>query len=821
MPEHRPDFWNEVEEVFAAALEADAAARPALLDARCGGRDELRAEVDALLAADARAGGFITPHTLPGSDLVPDESRPALDAGSRIGPFRLIARIGQGGMGEIYRAERVDADFTQQVAIKLIAARFHGADAVRRFRAERQILAALHHPHIVALLDGGVTPDGQPYTAMEYVDGQPIAEFCGARALSLEARLRLFQQVCAAVSFAHRHLVVHRDLKPANVLVTGEGDVKVLDFGIAKLLEPGVGAASRTTVLMAPLTPDYASPEQVKGLPVTTACDVYALGVMLYELLTGRRPYETAGRPLDEVVALVVTREPSRPSAAGGGSGVPYDVRRLRGDLDAIVLKAMAKDPARRYGSVADLADDVARFLAKEPVEARPPSMVYIARKTIARHRAAFGIAAVCLVLLTAALAGAVWQARVAARERERAVQRLDDVRELAGALIFRIHDEIAPLAGSTPARQVVVAEGLRFLERLEQDAAGDAEFLNELANAYIRIGNVQGRQGAANLGKYEEARTSYRKAIALAGAAGPSPSARPTLAHANMALANLGGPESLASATEALAIAADWHAREPDSIPATELLARATFFVAQNTAYPDGLPHWQDADRLYHELLERDPGGSGRLRNVALTQKYLGGHFHQAGDWDRALEHYQRAYTFDRRQLDLNQDDLRAQLDLAIDLANVGSVYVMRHEHEQAIEWYAGSLEIRARLAAADPQDVYKRGRLAHVHERLARLYHETERPALARAHIDAALDLLRSFPDATAAVGSVELGRTQMTTGDIARAAGRQAAACAAYEAAVGFYAVGNAHTLVQTDRQYKAEAERQARACGAKRP
>ena len=338
------DYWDRVEEVFAAALAAEDSARTAVLDTRCATRADLRAEVEALLAAHARAGEFITPHTLVGPGL-PSSGDGGLGPGTRIGAFRLLERIAHGGMGDVYRAERVEGEFTQQVAIKMIGARLHGAETVRRFRAERQILASLQHPHIVTLIDGGLTADAQPYIVMEYIDGLPVTEFCRQRSSSLESRLRLFQQICSAVGFAHRHLVVHRDLKPGNVFVTSNGVVKVLDFGVAKLLEPHDATAAATISLLGPMTPNYASPEQVRGLPVTTACDVYALGVMLYELLSSARPYETAGRTVDEIVSIVVEREPPRPSAAPH-AGLPYDPRRLRGDLDAIALKAMAKDPA-------------------------------------------------------------------------------------------------------------------------------------------------------------------------------------------------------------------------------------------------------------------------------------------------------------------------------------------------------------------------------------------------------------------------------------------------------------------------------------------
>jgi tetratricopeptide (TPR) repeat protein len=500
--------------VFAAVLAAEESARTAVLDARCSARAELRGEVEALLASHARAGRFITPLTLELAGRQSADDRAALP-GSRIGAFQLCERIGLGGMGEVYRAQRVEGDFAQQVAIKLTAARLHGADTVRRFRAERQILASLRHPNIVTLVDGGVTPDGQPFIVMEYIDGLPITEYCRARATPLEGWFRLFQQLCAAVRFAHRHLVVHRDLKPGNVLVMDEGVVKVLDFGVAKLLDRQGGEAGATISLFGPMTPDYASPEQVRGQAVTTACDIYALGVMLYELLAGARPYETGGKTVDEVVAIVTERDPCRPSEMRG-HGLPYDPRWLRGDLDAVVRKAMAKEPDNRYASAEELADDLGRVLAGQPVVAREPSLVYFARKAIVRYRAAFAVAAVALVLLVAALIGALWQARVAARERENAEQRFTDVRTLANALAFEVHDAIQFLPGATAARELIVKRALEYVDRLAASKPRDLALRRELAGAYFRLAEVQGNPVRANLDDVDGALGTYRKALTL-----------------------------------------------------------------------------------------------------------------------------------------------------------------------------------------------------------------------------------------------------------------------------------------------------------------
>jgi eukaryotic-like serine/threonine-protein kinase len=352
------EFWARVDAVFTAAvdIDGDVDARAALVDARCGSDTALRDEVRSLLAAHERAGGFLTP---PPVALHQDGA----GLGTVVGAYRLTAKIGEGGMGDVYRAERADGLFGHAVALKVTRGSVVDPAAAIRFATERQILASLQHPHIVTLLDGGTLADGRAYLVMELVEGAPITKYCADAKLGLEERLGLFRHICAAAHYAHRHGIVHRDLKPANVLVTPDGVVKVLDFGVAKLLAAAPGDGQTLPGLLpGPLTPNYASPEQLRGLPVTTASDVYALGVLLYELVTGARPYETTGQPLDRVLDLVVRTEPPRPSSAPGSptDPLPWDRRRLRGDLDAIVLKALAKDPEARYASAEQLADDVA-----------------------------------------------------------------------------------------------------------------------------------------------------------------------------------------------------------------------------------------------------------------------------------------------------------------------------------------------------------------------------------------------------------------------------------------------------------------------------
>ena len=435
-----PDDLAAVAAIFNDVVDLDREARAALVEARCGLRADIRAEVHSLLAAHERLEAFMEP---PAGD--PD--RPERHDGTTLGAWRVGEKIGSGGMGDVYLAERADGAFEGRAAIKFTRAHLPDMDTARRFRAERQFLASLHHPNIVTLLDGGTTPGGQGYLVMEYLEGTPLTRYCESRSLALEARLGMLRQVCAAVQYAHQRSIVHRDLKPSNILVTPEGVPKILDFGVAKLVEGSALDGNVTSAAMQlPLTPNYASPEQLRGLPVTTACDVYSLGVLMYEVLTGARPYETTGQTRDVVIATVAFTDPTRPSEASFDAGTPYRGTALRGDLDAIVLKAMRKEPDQRYRSAGELGDDIGRVLRREPVSAREPSMGYMLRRVAARHRAAVSVAGAAMFAILAALGVALWQRQVAVDAQQQSDRRFREVRQLANALIFKIHDSVAKL---------------------------------------------------------------------------------------------------------------------------------------------------------------------------------------------------------------------------------------------------------------------------------------------------------------------------------------------------------------------------------------
>ncbi|MGE3466252.1 MAG: protein kinase [Pyrinomonadaceae bacterium] len=533
--------WQKIKDVLADALQLGAQERPAFLDA-AGLDAEMRAEIDSLMRFEGESEHLMQLSAVEFSkDFVGDSG--AL-SGQDIGPYRLIRELGAGGMGAVYLAERVDGKFQQMVALKLLKREMNTAALRRHFEQEREILASLEHPNIARLLDAGTSADNIPYIAMEYVDGLPIDDFCNSSGLDVDARLELFRTVCSTVDFAHRNLVIHRDLKPSNILVTNEGVPKLLDFGIAKIISSEYADADAATITrMGIMTPSYASPEQLRREGVTTLSDVYSLGVVLFELLSGHRPFEDKEHDLREIYRAIVEMEPAAPSsligigpASHGDSEAvtrpastsvnvmrrtsptpaPLSPQSIRGDLDNIVLKAIRKEPERRYSSASNLSDDIARHLQGMTVTARPNTFGYRASKFVGRNRVSVFAAAIVMLAVIAGLAATLWQARVAQAERVRAEKRFNDVRKLANSYLFDVYPEIENLEGSLRAREKIVTNALEYLDGLYNEAGDDRELQAELATAYEKVGDVQGALVNSNLGDVQAGLDSYRKAATL-----------------------------------------------------------------------------------------------------------------------------------------------------------------------------------------------------------------------------------------------------------------------------------------------------------------
>ena len=544
-----PERWHRIDQLFDAALDLPAGERTAFLDEACPDEPDVRDEVEALLAACERATGFLEqpPHTLAGAVLGPSseayEADVHLAPGRTVGPYRIVEPIGRGGMGVVYLAERADGHFQKRVALKVVKRGMDTDEIVGRFRYERQILARLEHPNVARLLDGGVTEDGLPFFVMECVEGEPIDVYCDHHRLSVRERVALFMDVCEAVAYAHRNLVVHRDLKPSNILVAdgedGRPHVKLLDFGIAKLLDTESPALTvpLTQAHTRRLTPDYAAPEQVRGEPPTTATDVYALGVILYELLAGRRPYDFPTRMLSEIERTICERVPQKPStavchprqtqtSAGEAPLTPEAIaeqratlpkklcRTLSGDLDAIVLKALRKEPERRYASAAELLSDLRRHVEGRAVRARPDTFGYRTSRFIRQHKV--GVTATALVMLTlvAGIVATTVQAQRAERNAEQAKQNEARAMSVRNFLInaFALADPDDPSALSIDQDDSTTARAL-FRQLIDNGRAEVGELEHPLDQAAVL--DVLG--GAyTSRGYFAEAESTFAQSLAI-----------------------------------------------------------------------------------------------------------------------------------------------------------------------------------------------------------------------------------------------------------------------------------------------------------------
>jgi eukaryotic-like serine/threonine-protein kinase len=673
--------WDRVEALFLRAVDLPREQQAAFLDEACGGDAELRAEVDSLLESDRKGGERIADAVgTEAVSLLDSDSQPVI--GTRLGPYRVLREIGRGGMGAVYLATRDDDQYRKEVAVKVVKRGMDTADVLGRFRHERQILANLDHPYIARLLDGGTTSDGRPFFVMDYVEGVPVDLFCTKHGLNVEARLRLFLRICEAVSHAHRNLVVHRDLKPGNIFATGDGTPKLLDFGVAKLLGAGAEANATLTMMARPFTPEYASPEQVRGTTVTTATDVYALGAILYELLTGDRAQPiTATTPL-EIDRAVCEVQVQRPSLKSPG---------LDADLDNIVLMAMRKEPERRYPSVDQLGEDIRRHLDGRPVIARQDSLGYRSRKFLRRNRAAVGAAALLFVVVIAGATAAALEARRADRERAAANRRFEQVRQLAGKFLLDFHDSIASLPGSTAARKMVVETGLQYYDTLVKEAQGNRDLLEEIARGYDRLGDVQGNPYYANLGDSAGSLASYRKALAIREAiADDSP---------GFLRDRIGGRVKLA---QMLALARD----------------------------PAG------ADKMLSETIafgERSPAARSRMAREALANAYRAAgdvHF-RTGAFERAVQPYTNLLELWTGMAAERHDVAAERTGLSLAHAKVADALVRTRHAKEALPHVRMAVEIDQQLVSADRNSV-PRLRKLYIDFTLLSLVFRTD-PALA----------------------------------------------------------------------------------------
>ena len=733
-----PERYSQVKSLFQLVLEQPMAQRPSFLERACGADRELYSQVRELLKADYTSDNFlekpaVTPLSKVLADVAADMNEPMP---THLGPYAVQKLLGSGGMGAVYLAYRADKSYNKQVAIKDIHRGMESDRILQRFRRERQIIASLDHPNIARLLDGGATDDGRPYIVMEYVEGMPINEWCNQKRLPTAKRLQIFLQVCDAIQYAHQNLIIHRDIKPGNILVRADNTAKLLDFGIAKLMNPETAQAvtDKTATSMRLMTPQYASPEQLKGENVTTASDVYLLGIVMYELLTGHRPYEVKDNAALEALRAYAQGEPQKPSEAifrttdrltmEGGRQITANalivseqrdgtpailLKKLQGDIDAILLRALRRHPAERYQSTAQFAQDIRNHLNQLPVTARPDNAAYRAGLFFRRNTALTLAAAGAVTLLVLIAGVAIWQATRARAERLRAEARFGEVRKMSNAILFDVQDALAPLPGTTPARRLLVNKAIEYLANLSKESTADQGLQRELAAGYLRVGHLQGNPNFPNLGDPAGAISSYRRAQSLLENLQQSPQAVNELANTHEAAAEVltttgDSTGALKSLRRAVALRDAANAPTDSKAASYHNLAVA---LAASGATAEAVSLSQKAHQLAQSLT-----GPDAPRHQAISHSRLGAVLQGTGDRTGAVESYRAALHLYQQLAAADPMAARPKRELSFALEVLADL----EAPSSAAALYRRSLQLRRELAAADPQNLQARRDLAYA---------------------------------------------------------------------------------------------------------
>jgi serine/threonine protein kinase len=685
-------------------------------------------------------------------------------AGQTLGPYTLISQIGQGGMGRVWLARRSDGRFERKAAVKFVNIALAGCATEERFKREGSILGRLTHPHIAELLDAGISSDGQPYLILEYVDGPTINQYCDQHKLDLKARVRLFLDVLAAVAHAHANLIVHRDIKPSNVLVTTGGEVKLLDFGIAKLLQ-GEGQTGAATLLTheggSALTPQYAAPEQLTGQTVTTATDAYALGVLLYLLLTGQHPAGPGPHSPAELVRAIVETEPARASgtiasaddktiAEKRGTTPEKLQRQLCGDLDTIVGKALKKNPQERYASVTGFAGDLQRYLKHEPISARPDTLAYRTAKFLRRNRTVVALTATAIVLVIGSLSTGLL---VANRERKVAEHRFAQVRQLANKFI-ELDNEIRGLPGSTKVRMQMVSDSLQYLTSLGSDVHGDKDLALEVAYAYVRVAHAQGDPTSPNLGQFAEAEASLDKAETFVDSVlKDDPRNRrglfiaATIAHDRMTLADeQDRKEEMVSWADKASERVE-RFMNLGNVDPKDVYSMGYFEMNIAYAYDDAR-HFEDALRASQRALDiTQPVASAHRVHGSILGAIVVARW-QTGDLDGALQTAQQAIQLEETQAASGHASLR--INLANALYTEGMILGKQDAEpslgrsRDALAAFQRGLNIGEELAKMDPIDYLSRRSVATIGLEIGNILRHNE-PQKALVVYDHALARIR----------------------------------------------------------------------------
>jgi non-specific serine/threonine protein kinase/serine/threonine-protein kinase len=764
-----PYEWKEVKSIFAALLKLSPDRRSVFLDSACANRPELRAEVESLLSAHDEATGFLTQAASPiRANDIAGAALDSLAPGERVGVYTIVQKLDEGGMAAVYQAIRDDDEFRKLVAIKILKAGMDTRFILDRFQKEKQILAHFDHPNIAKLLDSGSTAQGRPYFVLEFIAGQPIDIFCKENRLSIEDRLRLMQRVCAAVEYAHQNLIVHRDLKPRNILVTTDGTPKLLDFGIAKILSD---ERERTITGLQLMTPEYASPEQIRGEAVSTVTDVYCLGVILYELLTGRRPFRAPTGSPHELARIILDSEAKRPSTLVRGldqseeapCARPQIVKwatRLRGDLDNIVLKAMHADPQRRYRSVGELSADIDRYFRGLPVYAAGDGFRYRARKFVTRHRTSVAVALLFVVSLAIGLVLLQREAAIARNQREVSEKNAAEIRRLANSLIFDLHDAIQSLPGATPVRAQLMDSAAHALDGLSKNAPEDPQIQRELAAAYQRLGQVQGAPLTSNLGDLSGALSIYNKAVAiLEKIHAKSPAdleISRLLASSYWDISSIysrrGDKETAAQNGRKAIELRESAARAAAGTLDSKRESAVAFYMRANLAVDAGdLESARTARRQSYEIWESvaaaDPNDSSAQFQVALAAKNLSAVEQRFQDFGSASRLLQRARQIDHQRSQASPQDARAHLDLSFDLSELAELSIRTGDVDEAAEFYTEARAIREALLARDPGNSRLKDRTAFISSRYGRVLLRLGRTQEARTSFERAFALRREL--------------------------------------------------------------------------
>lgn len=711
---------TDIREHFSTALELLPEERATFLATLA---EDVRRQVLSLLEAHDSAGSFLEPALAP--------------AGERVGPYRLLARIAEGGMGVVYRAFRDDGEFERQVAIKLVGGRLLPGESERRFIAERQILAALDHPNIVRLIDGGLWR-GQRYLVMELVEGRPITEYCRINRLPVVQRLRLFQQLCAAIQFAHQRLILHRDLKPQNILVTGEGRVKVLDFGIAKLLEQSDDAQ---TTLLHPLTLSCASPEQLRGETLTLGSDIYSLGLLLFELLTGTNPQ--AGSSRSDIL---------RKMSAGSIPARSNPAPDLPADLYAIVRKALAPEAEARYGSAEELSADIDRFVDGRPVAAHARSGLYVAARFARRNKALVGVAA---ALVVAVAASAFWIVTAS----RRAQRRFNEVRGLAHSLLFEVYDSLNASPGTLNARLLVASRAQQYLDTLARETGDDPELAREIAESYLRLGDVRGRPYRANLGDTPGALKSYEQARRVLenelGRRPRDPILREDLGKTFMALsmthARMAQAEfAIEEAKLAVKLLEDLHSSGSPAYAEQLALAYSALGIALNSRKEISIAQFQEIAEAYKRAVAVQESAGlppTAYMNVAYALLALGDRTGDGSYYRKALDYALLAHSNAVKAAAAvsNQTTRRTVIDMR------GTVGVLRWKADRDFNGALGELTAALHgmkeIAASEPQNLEAQRDVADILAAMGRIEGEAGRRSDAMEHDRGALKIYKAL--------------------------------------------------------------------------